>query len=66
MPRKYKCPIYMEHAAHLMRQWQETEPFSLMGAELEIALRQDQHDLYHDGEFADGCDICDKEREDYS
>lgn len=71
--RKYRCPIYMEHAAKLMSGWYARAkdadwPLSTTldncADELEDALRQDQHDLFHDAEFVDGCDICDQERED--
>jgi hypothetical protein len=77
MSRKYRCPIYMEHARELVDTWRgavERQPrissndvdirltLTACADELEAALRQDQHDLFHDGEFADGCDICDEER----
>ncbi len=48
-----------------MLQWREraTGRDLIMADELEIALRKDTHDLFHDDEFVDGCDICDKEFE---
>jgi hypothetical protein len=65
MSRKYKCPIYMDHTMIVVER--EVRPISpALADQLEAALRQDQHDLHHDAEFADGCDICDKEREEYS
>lgn len=79
--RKYRCPIYMGHSEALLAKWRDQGlPYPQMtsndvdvrltltgcAAELEAALRKDQHQLYHDGEFADGCDICDQERIDYA
>ena len=64
-PRKYQCAIYMAESADLVRAWREAGDTE-KADQLETALRADQHQLYHDGEFADGCDICDREREEYS
>lgn len=73
--RKYRCPIYMERSTALIAKWRELESdyrrdddygradaYHRAAAKLEAALYQDQHDLFHDGEFHDGCDICDDER----
>lgn len=69
MPRKYKSPIHMAHIGRLVDELRQGEA-RLVGARelaerIEEAARQDQHDLYHDAEFHDGCEYCDEEREQY-
>ena len=62
----YRCPIYMEHAERLIEKWRKSGVLHpRMADELEATLCQDQHDLFHDAEFFDGCDICDQERKEY-
>ena len=60
----YKSPIYMYEAGNLVRRWRD-EGKTAWADELETALRLDQHDIFHDAEFHDGCEICDEEREKY-
>ncbi len=62
--REYKCTIYMVKAMEVVDRIRPSMPD--LAEELETALRRDQHDLYHDGEFYDGCDICDQERKEYA
>jgi hypothetical protein len=37
-----------------------------IAVELQNRLDRDQHDLFHDGEFALGCKVCDADRLKYS
>lgn len=70
MPRKrYRCSLFMGHAQGLAQEWIDGDAALLdavdAGEKLMEALYKDQHDLYHDDEFTDGCDICDEERREY-
>lgn len=51
----------MPHTAKLAKDLEGTA-YSAMGAVILDALRKDQHYLFHQSEFVDGCDICDAER----
>lgn len=62
--RRYRCQIFMAHTEEFARKLLDSA-YSALGTELLERLYQDQHDLFHDAEFYDGCDICDKEREEY-
>lgn len=79
--RKYRCQIYMAHADKLVSEWRakaDGQPVIASNdidiratlrdcaTALDAALRKDQHTLYHDAEFFDGCDICDEEKRLYS
>jgi hypothetical protein len=61
MPGRYQCPIDMVHTAKLAKDLEDTT-YSALGTVIMDALRKDQHMLFHDSEFVDGCDICDRER----
>lgn len=55
----------MSHTEELARSIQKESQYAEIGNQIIEALYKDQHDLYHDAEFWDGCAICDKEREDH-
>jgi hypothetical protein len=55
----------MGHTEELARNLLATD-YAVIGKELQARLDRDQHDLFHDGEFADGCVICDNERKENS
>lgn len=42
------------------------DAFNDAASRLEKAAYKDQHQLFHDDEFHEGCAICDREREEYS
>jgi len=58
----HKCLIYMGHTEAFAKELLATE-YKSIGEELMRRLYIDQHELYHDGEFRKGCDICDKEKD---
>jgi hypothetical protein len=64
MPKKYRCQLYMGHAESFAQHLIETE-YKAIGEELIERLYKDQHELFHDGEFFDGCTICDEEKVKY-
>lgn len=64
MPRKYKCQLYMENTEQFAQSLLDTAHHAI-GTEVLERLYKDQHMLYHDGEFVQGCDICDWERKEY-
>ena len=79
MSKVYRASIYMNHSAKFVEELHRraselTDENFHSGAalvsqtadELDEALRKDQHELFHDGEFYDGCDICDEERKRYA
>lgn len=61
-PPRYQCPVSMKHTEGVVKRLAGTP----LGDELAGALRTDQHELFHESEFADGCDICDRERAEYA
>jgi hypothetical protein len=64
MVSRYQFPLFYEHTVSFAESLRNTQ-YSAIGEEILVRLRHDQHDNNHDDEFVDGCDYCDKQREDY-
>lgn len=63
-PPKYKSPIFLTNIEALFTRLRNEGNFHFADR-IEAAARHDYHDLRHDGEFHEGCEHCDKEREKY-
>jgi hypothetical protein len=54
---------YFEHLESLLAREQANGFKTAYLTAIRDAMIKDQHQLFHDAEFSDGCPICDSERE---
>lgn len=56
---------YFEHLEALLAREKAAGWATAFLTAIRTAMEKDQHQLFHDAEFASGCRICDEERAEY-